>query len=204
MQRTLVTVTRDALMRTALCILFLTGFPAAPVFSQPAVSQQEIEEHKIQYLISAVADLKDARFLRNGSEYDAQRAADHLRLKLRYAGDRVKTAEDFIVYCATASSMSGEKIPDQIQRRPTGRLRSVPARQTRRVSCAAARSTSVLAQRFGAVGAVNRRLIPMFAGEHTRWHFPSILPILKRISHAGSGHQPRIADKVEIAYARSQ
>ena len=109
MQRTLVTVTRDALMRTALCILFLTGFPAAPVFSQPAVSQQEIEEHKIQYLISAVADLKDARFLRNGSEYDAQRAADHLRLKLRYAGDRVKTAEDFIVYCATASSMSGEK-----------------------------------------------------------------------------------------------
>jgi hypothetical protein len=109
MQRTLAMVTRGALMRAALCIFLLAGLPGAPVFCQPAVSPQEIEQHKIQYLISAVANLKDARFLRNGSEYDAQRAADHLRLKLRYAGGRVKTAEDFIVYCATGSSMSGEK-----------------------------------------------------------------------------------------------
>lgn len=109
MQCTLATATRDALMRAALCIFLLTGLPAAPAYCQPAASQQEIEQQKIQYLISAIADLKDARFLRNGSEYDAQRAANHLRLKLRYAGDRVKTAEDFIAYCATGSSMSGEK-----------------------------------------------------------------------------------------------
>ena len=110
MQRTLATVTRRCvLLRAALCIFFLTGLPAAPVFSQPAVSQKEIEQQKIQYLIGTIADLKDARFLRNGSEYDAQRAASHLRLKLRYAGDRVKTAEDFIDYCATGSSISGEK-----------------------------------------------------------------------------------------------
>jgi hypothetical protein len=83
--------------------------PAAPVFSQSVVSPHDIEQHKIQYLISAIANLKDDKFLRNGSEYAAQRAADHLRLKLRYAGDRVKTAEDFIIYCATGSSMSGEK-----------------------------------------------------------------------------------------------
>jgi len=109
MLRTLTTVTRGALMRAALCMFFLTGLSAVPVFCQPVVSPQEIEQHKIQYLISAIANLKDARFLRNGNEYDAQRAADHLRLKLRYAGDRVKTAEDFIIYCATGSSMSGEK-----------------------------------------------------------------------------------------------
>jgi len=109
MQRTLAAIKRAALMRATLCIFLLTGLPAAPVFSQPAVSQQEIEQPRIQYLIGAIADLKDARFIRNGNEYDAQRAADHLRLKLRYAGDRVKTAEDFIVYCATGSSMSGEK-----------------------------------------------------------------------------------------------
>ena len=29
-------------------------------------------------------------------------------MKLHYAGGRVKTAEDFIVYCATGSSMTGE------------------------------------------------------------------------------------------------
>jgi hypothetical protein len=53
--------------------------------------------------------LQDAVFVRNGIEYDAPRAADHLRLKLRRAGDRVKTAQDFIVNCATASSTSMHK-----------------------------------------------------------------------------------------------
>ena len=32
----------------------------------------------------------------------------HLRLKLRAAGSRVSTAEDFIRYCATESSVSGK------------------------------------------------------------------------------------------------
>ena len=91
-------------MRKTLCILFLMGFLIAPAFGQ-----QDLEQRKIEYLIGTVADLKDARFIRNGSEYDAQQAADHLRLKLRYAGSQVKTAEDFINYCATGSSMSGEK-----------------------------------------------------------------------------------------------
>ena len=80
------------------------GFLIAPVFGQ-----QDLEQRKIEYLIGSIAELKDASFIRNGSEYDAQRAVDHLRLKLRYAGSKVKTAEDFISYCATGSSISGEK-----------------------------------------------------------------------------------------------
>jgi hypothetical protein len=63
---------------------------------------------RIQYLISSVEALEGAKFLRNGREYDAKAAADHLRLKLRMAGDRVKTADDFIRLCASKSSMSGE------------------------------------------------------------------------------------------------
>jgi hypothetical protein len=86
----------------ALAIFFLLGFLVAPAFSQ-----QDVEQRKIDYLLSSIADLHDAVFIRNGSEYDAPRAADHLRLKLRYAGGRVKTAEDFIIYCATGSSMTG-------------------------------------------------------------------------------------------------
>ncbi|TLY50644.1 MAG: hypothetical protein E6K53_09835 [Gammaproteobacteria bacterium] len=89
-------------------ILFLIGCLSAPAFSQ-STTPEEIEQRRIQYLISAIADLKDTTFIRNGSEYNAQRAANHLRLKLRFAGNRVKTAEDFIVCCATTSSMSGEK-----------------------------------------------------------------------------------------------
>ena len=90
-------------LRHALCIFFLIGFLAAPAFGQ-----QDIEQRKIEYLINSIADLHGARFIRNGAEYDSQRAADHLRVKLHYAGGRVKTAEDFIVYCATGSSMTGE------------------------------------------------------------------------------------------------
>ncbi|MBC7657628.1 MAG: DUF5329 family protein, partial [Frankiaceae bacterium] len=43
----------------------------------------------------------------------------HLRLKWKNAGTRVHTAEDFIRYCATGSSMSGK--PYQI-RYPGGRV----------------------------------------------------------------------------------
>ena len=80
-----------------------------PALDQQAVDQSAVEQQKIAWLIESVAALHDARFIRNGQAYDATRAADHLRLKLRFAGDRVKTAEDFINYCATRSSMSGRR-----------------------------------------------------------------------------------------------
>jgi hypothetical protein len=75
----------------------------------PVWGQQDVEQQKIAYLIDSVANLKDASFIRNGTAYDAARAADHMRLKLRFAGSRVKNAEDFIVYCGTGSSVSGIK-----------------------------------------------------------------------------------------------
>jgi len=87
--------------------------------SVPAIAQQEIEhqgsEHqgseqqKIDYLIASVEALKDVSFIRNGSSYNAEQAASHMRLKLRMAGSRVKTVEDFIAYCATESSVTGIK-----------------------------------------------------------------------------------------------
>jgi hypothetical protein len=77
--------------------------------NRPSIDQSTVEQQKIDWLIDSVATLHDARFIRNGQAYDATRAADHLRLKLRFAGDRVKTAEDFIDYCATRSSMSGRR-----------------------------------------------------------------------------------------------
>ncbi len=73
----------------------------------------QLESQKIDYLINAIATLGDAKFVRNGTEYDAKTAADHLRLKLKNAGSHVKTAEDFIKYCASVSSASGK--PYQIR-----------------------------------------------------------------------------------------
>jgi hypothetical protein len=73
-----------------------------------AYAQDAGEADKIRYLIGSVETLRGVTFLRNGSEYDAEKAADHLRLKLKIAGDRVKTAEDFIRLCGSKSSVSGE------------------------------------------------------------------------------------------------
>ena len=74
----------------------------------PARAQDTREAAKIQHLILAVETLKGAKFLRNGSEYDARAAADHLRLKLKAAGQAVKTADDFIRLCGARSSLTGE------------------------------------------------------------------------------------------------
>jgi hypothetical protein len=79
------------------------------IFATPALGQQELERAKIEYLIDSIAQVHDAVFVRNGTDYTSAQAADHLRLKLRNAGARVRTAEDFITCCATGSSMSGEK-----------------------------------------------------------------------------------------------
>ncbi len=75
---------------------------------EPGYSQDSREADKIQYLIASVETLQGAQFIRNGKAYDARRAADHLRFKLKAAGDRVKTAEDFIRLCASRSYLSGE------------------------------------------------------------------------------------------------
>lgn len=73
-----------------------------------AYAQDSREAAKIRYLIASVEALEGAKFIRNGREYDARSAANHLRLKLKNAGDRVRTAEDFIKFCGSKSSMSGE------------------------------------------------------------------------------------------------
>ncbi len=65
-----------------------------------------------------MGSLGGAKFIRNGTEYDAQTAEAHLRQKLAYAGEKIQTAEQFIDFCATRSSMSGQ--PYKIQQ-PNGK-----------------------------------------------------------------------------------
>ena len=72
-----------------------------------AAERLPAENARIEYLISVVASLPDAQFIRNGKAYDSRTAVDHLRDKLRFADGRVRTAEDFIRYCASVSSLSG-------------------------------------------------------------------------------------------------
>jgi hypothetical protein len=78
-----------------------------------AYAQDSREAAKIRYLLESVEGLEGAKFIRNGKAYDARSASDHLRLKLKNAGDRVRTAEDFIKFCGSKSSMTG--VPYQIK-----------------------------------------------------------------------------------------
>ena len=71
------------------------------------------EDARIEYLLTVVASLQDAQFIRNGTAYDSTAAVKHMRAKLHIAGSRVKTAEDFIRYCASESAVSGQ--PYQIR-----------------------------------------------------------------------------------------
>ena len=64
------------------------------------------EQQRIDYLIQSLGSLPGAVFIRNGKEYGAKEAQDHLRRKLNYGGERVRTAEIFIDYCASESSMT--------------------------------------------------------------------------------------------------
>ena len=62
------------------------------------------ERQKIEALLNSLKSIPGATFVRNGTDYTADQAVDHLQRKLTAAGPRVKTAEDFIVCCASASS----------------------------------------------------------------------------------------------------
>lgn len=66
------------------------------------------DNQKIERLIAYVAQLEGAVFIRNEKQHTPAEASKHLQLKREKAGDRVKTADDFIRLCASFSSLSGE------------------------------------------------------------------------------------------------
>ena len=77
----------------------------------PGVSGQNVpaaERQKIESLIKQVGDLKDAKFIRNGSTYEVSSAVRFLRGKWDANATEVKSARDFIDKVASASSTSGK------------------------------------------------------------------------------------------------
>jgi hypothetical protein len=88
-----------------MALLLLALSFAVPAF---ATGAPLTEDQKIDALIHGIEVLPGAQFIRNGSAYDGKAAAEHLRTKRRFAGSRVKTANDFIADCASGSSMSGQ------------------------------------------------------------------------------------------------
>ena len=66
------------------------------------------DAEKIDALIRAVEARKELQFIRLDVAHSAGEAAGLLRIKLAFAGSRVKTVDEFIDYVATASSTTGK------------------------------------------------------------------------------------------------
>src|SRR5262249_34347630 len=68
----------------------------------------EVQQQQIEALIKQIESLDDAKFIRNGSEYDAKAAARFLKAKWDANPAGVNTADDFIEKIASISSTSGK------------------------------------------------------------------------------------------------
>ena len=103
------------MIKTNLCLLIIIGFFlfSQNVFSQDISKKNLTEKEKIEYLLTSIENLKDAKFNRNGTFYDSKSAADHMRMKLNKAGSHIKTAKDFINKIGSESYLTG--IPYKIK-----------------------------------------------------------------------------------------
>lgn len=93
--------------RFALLFVWLLAgvFFAAPVLAQSAPPP---EKAKIEALIQRVSELDNAKFVRNGAEYDVAVAVRFLRGKWKANDKEVKTARDFVDKVGSASGTSGK------------------------------------------------------------------------------------------------
>jgi len=88
-------------------IILLLAVLLTPSFAR-AENLSVAEQQKIEALIKHVGDLKDAKFVRNGSTYEPATAVRFLRGKWDANKTGVKTARDFIDKVATKSESSGK------------------------------------------------------------------------------------------------
>ena len=106
--------------RRAVLLAALLGPLARPAGAEISA----VEAARIERLIRFVASQAQVKFIRNGSAYSAQDAAQFLRAKYADRGGNVTTAAQFIDQIASRSSTSGQAYLMQF---PDGRI--VPSAQ---------------------------------------------------------------------------
>jgi len=94
--------------RFNLTLLFVFALAGSGLSMVQAQILPSPEKQKIETLIKQVANLKDVKFVRNGSAYNADSGAVFLRRKWEANASEVKTARDFIDKVASFSGTSGK------------------------------------------------------------------------------------------------
>jgi hypothetical protein len=87
-------------MQKTLRLIFLTSI----LFATAAFADTQQE---INHLLEFVANTT-CQYERNGTLYNGKKAQDHINRKYEYFQDEINSAEDFIAYSATKSTMSGK------------------------------------------------------------------------------------------------
>ena len=105
------------MLRLIVSVLMLVALLWCAPLSLFAADKVSSEERKIEAMIAHVEGLKQAKFVRNGVEYDSRIAGRFLRYIWNDNKEKVQTADDFIRVVATAS---GAGIP-YLVRFPDGR-----------------------------------------------------------------------------------
>ncbi len=89
--------------RSVVLLVAITAAYAAPLHAERTPAAQGEIDHLLAFVAAS-----PCTFIRNGASYPAAEARDHLAGKLKWAGGRISTAEEFVRYLATESSMSHE------------------------------------------------------------------------------------------------
>src|SRR5437870_2577349 len=86
-------------------LLIISLFVLPFVFGMKAFAYQEGDQYKIAYLLKEIA-ASDLTFVRNGKNYTGEEASAHLKIKLDFAGNRIRTVDDFINDIASRSTVT--------------------------------------------------------------------------------------------------
>ena len=89
-------------LRQAAAGLFFLLIPLSFYISCAAGTTEEIAS------LLLFIEQSECTFTRNGKHYDSLEAREHIEKKYAYYKERMTTAEDFILYSATKSSITGE------------------------------------------------------------------------------------------------
>ena len=89
------------MMRRCVVVLLLSGLGTLPALGAARDWQTEIT-HLLDFI-----EESGCSFVRNGKEYDSVEARAHISKKYDYVKKRISSAEQFIAYAASKSSITG-------------------------------------------------------------------------------------------------
>jgi hypothetical protein len=94
---------KSMLSRSFVALVVMTILVVQAAVVGAANTKPMTEKDKIDALIQSVESRDDLKFIRLGETHSGSEAARVLRMKLWYAGSRVKTVDEFIDHIASAT-----------------------------------------------------------------------------------------------------